>query len=85
MYVAKNTADKQNVNIQLKIVMKFLPYLKYIFLAVSIIIFTLYIFGNNSINKYTLVFGFVLIFSVPILHRYEKQRISHSSEEKKKN
>ncbi len=64
--------------------MKFLPYLKYLFLVVSIIIFTLYIFGNNYINKYTLAFGFILIFSVPVLNRYEKQRISHSDGEKKK-
>ena len=63
--------------------MRFLPYLKYIFLAVSIIIFTLDILDNNYINKYILVSGFVLIFSVPVLHRFEKQRIANSSEKKK--
>jgi hypothetical protein len=53
--------------------MRFLPYLKYLFLIVSIIIFILYILDNSNINKYTLAFGFILIFSVPLLNRYEKQ------------
>ena len=64
--------------------MKFLPYLKYLFLVVSIIIFILYIFDNNTINKYTLAFGIILIFSVPVIYQYEKQRNSHLSGDKKK-
>ena len=52
--------------------MRFVQYLKYLFIAVGIAIFTLYIVDNEYITQYILVFGFILIFSVPILNRYKK-------------
>ncbi len=52
--------------------MKRLHYIKYLFIAVSITIFILYVLDNEYITKYVLVFGYILIFSVPILNRYIK-------------
>ena len=64
--------------------MRFLAYLKYLFLVAGITIFTLYIFSNGYINKYILALGYILVFSVPVWHKYEKQRKSHSPGEKNK-
>jgi len=63
--------------------MKYLNYLKYLFIAISITIFALYILDNDYITKYVLVAGYLLIFLVPIINNYQKQRTSHSEAEKK--
>jgi hypothetical protein len=52
--------------------MRFLSYLKYLFIVASITIITLYVLENKYITKYILVVGYILIFSVPILNRYKK-------------
>lgn len=53
-------------------IMRFLYYLKYLFIVVSITIFTLYILENKYITKPILVVGYILILLVPILNRYKK-------------
>lgn len=62
--------------------MRFLPYLKYLFFAIGVIISALYILDNNYINKYILAGSYILFFLVTILDKYEKRRISISREEK---
>lgn len=63
--------------------MRFLHYLKYLFIVVSITIFVLYIVDNENISKPILVTGYILIFFVPILNKFQKQRISNSREKNK--
>ncbi|WP_265162909.1 hypothetical protein [Salinimicrobium tongyeongense] len=58
--------------------MKYLKFLKYLFLLLSIIVFTLYIPNNSYINKYLLAVGYLMIFLVPVLDRYEKRQLSRS-------
>jgi len=64
--------------------MKYLNYLKNLFIAISITIFALYILDNEYITKYVLIAGYLLIFLVPIINNYQKQRTSYSEAEKKK-
>ena len=65
--------------------MRILHYSKYVFIVVSVTIFTAFILDNKNITKPILVLGYILIFLVPIINNYEKKRISSHSHEEKRN